>query len=238
MIVPGFVQPLLRGLPAERRAWLRRLVQPAYLGALRRTQPLSQRYGFDRGQPVDRYYIEAFLAAHRSDVRGRGLEVKTAAYLHRYNSGLNGYDVLDIDARNPEATVITDLSAAENVPDDQYDCFVLTQTLQFIYDWRAALEHARRMLRPGGVLLVTVPTVSRIDRTLANIDFWRFTPLACQRAFGEIFGEENVSVETFGNVLTSSAFLMGLAAEDLRQDELERNDPLFPVLVGIRAQRP
>jgi hypothetical protein len=87
------------------------------------------------------------------------------------------------------------------------------------------------------VLLVTVPSVSRLDRTLADIDYWRFTPAACRRMVGEVFGEENVAVHAYGNVLTASAFLMGLAAEDLRRDELEHNDPAFPVLIGVRAQR-
>lgn len=237
MVTPRLLQPLLNGLSPQHRATLRRLAQPAYLGALRRTRPLSERYGYDRGQPVDRYYIEAFLGAHRSDVRGRGLEVKSPTYLRRYDSGLTACDVLDINPDNPDATVVADLSAAGNVPDAQFDCFLLTQTLQFIYDWHGALEHARRILRPGGVLLVTVPCVSRMDRTLSDIDYWRFTPAGCRRMFGEIFGAENVAVHPYGNVLTASAFLMGLAAEDLRRDELERADPAFPVLVGVRAQR-
>ncbi len=109
-MAPGFVQPLLRRLPPERRAQVRRVLQPAYLGALRRTRPLSERYGYDRGQPVDRYYIESFLASHRSDIRGVGLEIKNAGYLRRYDSGLTRCDVLDIDPANPQATVVADLA--------------------------------------------------------------------------------------------------------------------------------
>ncbi len=77
-----------------------------------------------------------------------------------------------------------------------------------------------------------------MDRALAEVDYWRFTPAGCGRLFGEVFGADNVTVQGFGNVLTASGFLMGLAAEDLRQDELERHDEAFPVLVGVRAQRP
>jgi hypothetical protein len=129
-------------LPPQRRAQLRRLVRPAYLGTLRRVRPLSERYGYDRGQPIDRYYIESFLANHRSDVRGRGLEIKTCGYLRRYDSGLTGWDVLDIDPANQEATVIADLSAAGHVDDSQFDCFILTQTLQFIchIEWSVRLD--------------------------------------------------------------------------------------------------
>lgn len=236
-MTPGWLQPFLMRLAPRRRAQFRRIVQPAYLGAMRRTRPLSQRYGFDRGTPVDRYYIENFLASHGADIRGRGLEVKNANYLRRFGNGITQMDILDIDASNARATVIADLSAADPIPDAQFDAFVLTQTLQLIYDWPAALHHACRILRPGGVLLVTVPAVSRVDRTLADIDLWRFTPAACRRMFGDVFGPDNVTVVSYGNVLTATAFLMGMAAEDLRQDELDQADPAFPVVVGIRAQR-
>lgn len=222
-------------LSPERQAFLRRRLRPARLGNLRRTTPVSQRYGFDRGTPVDRYYIDKFLTAHRADIRGCGLEVKNAGYLRRYGTGLERVDILDIDASNPDATIVADLSAADGAPDAAFDCFVLTQTLQFIYDWRAALGHARRILRPGGVLLVTVPAVSRLDRTLSEIDYWRFTPPGCRRMFGEVFGADRVRVESYGNVLSANAFLMGLAAEELTAKELETADPAFPVLIGVRA---
>jgi hypothetical protein len=99
------------------------------------------------------------------------------------------------------------------------------------------VEHACRILRPGGVLLATAPSVSRTDRALHEIDYWRLTPVAAAELFGRVFGRENVTVQGYGNVLSAAAFLMGMAAEELRQDELDEVDPAFPVLVGIRAQR-
>jgi SAM-dependent methyltransferase len=236
-MTPRLLHPLLARLPAQRRAHLRRIAQPAFLGALRRTRPLSDRYGYDRGQPVDRYYIEKFLAAHASDVRGHGLEIKSPTYLRRYDTGLTRCDALDIDPGNREATVIADLSRADDVPDAQFDVFILTQTLQFIFELKAAVTHARRILRPGGVLLATIPSVSRTDRALSEIDYWRLTPAGCARLFGEVFGEDNVTVISYGNVLSATAFLMGLATEDLRQGELDICDTAFPVLAGVRAQR-
>jgi SAM-dependent methyltransferase len=235
-VIARALHPLLARLPAARRAQLRRLARPAYLGALRRTQPLSQRYGYDRGQPVDRYYIEAFLAGHAADVRGRGLEIKSPGYLRRYDSGLARCDALDIDPANPQATIIADLSAADHIPGGQFDVFILTQTLQFIFNLEAALCHARRLLRPGGVLLATIPSISRTDRALHEVDYWRLTPAGCARLFGKVFGEENVAVTGYGNVLAATAFLMGLAVEDLRAGELDVCDPAFPVLAGVRAQ--
>lgn len=212
---------------------LRRFSRPAWLGTLRRTAPLSDAWGYDRGTPVDRYYVERFLEEHRGDIRGRVLEVKDNGYTARYGTGVERSDVLDIDPSNPAATVIADLTAAGAIPPDLFDCFVLTQTLQFIYETRAAIAHAHRILRPGGVLLVTVPAVSRLDRRLA--DYWRFTGASCSALFGEVFGAEQVTVRSYGNVLAAITFLTGMAYEELSRRELETHDALFPVIIAVRA---
>jgi hypothetical protein len=220
----------------RQRQRLRRFRRPAWLGTLRRTTPLSDEWGFDRGTPIDRYYIERFLIGHRSDIRGSVLEVKNSTYTNRFGNGVEHCDVLDIDPANARATIVTDLAAADAVAADLFDCFVLTQTLQFIYDTRAAIGHAHRMLRSGGVLLVTVPAVSRIaPRYGLPSDYWRFTTAACSRLFGDVFGAQQVAVRSYGNVLTSIAFMAGLAAEELRPRELALADPYFPLVVTVRA---
>jgi SAM-dependent methyltransferase len=218
------------------RQRLRRLMRPAWLGTLRRVTPLSRRWGEDRGTPVDRWYIERFLDAHRADIRGRVLEVKDGGYTRRFGHDVTALDVLDIYAANPEATIVADLTAADGIPASSYDCFLLTQTLQFIGEPRLALQHAHRILRPGGVLLATVPTVSRVIREFDYLeDYWRFTTSACRALFAERFGATAIDVRGRGNVLVSIAFLAGLAAEELRRRELETDDPDFPLLVTIRA---
>ena len=218
------------------RERLRRLLRPALLGPLRRLTPLSDDWGYDRGTPVDRYYIERFLEAHRGDVRGRVLEVKNGDYTAQYGAVVERSDVLDVDPTNPRATVVADLAAADGVPADAYDCFVLTQTLQYIYDTRAALGHAHRILRPGGVLLATVPAVSRID-PVAGVerDFWRFTAAGCTALFGGAFGAGRVEVSAHGNLFATVAFLSGMAREELSERELRTDDPYFPLVVTVRA---
>ena len=223
--------------PARRlRQQLRRLVRPAWLGTLRRTRPLSNDYGYDRGTPVDRYYIERFLARHRSDVTGRVLEVKEPIYTQRFGSQVERCDVLDIDANNPHATVIADLAEGDGLPDACFNCFVLTQTLQYIYRPDVAVRQAHRVLRPGGVLLATVPAVSRLAYPAEVApEYWRFTAAACSELFGEAFGPDRVTIRAHGNVLTCIAFLAGMALEELTRAELESDDPLFPLIVTVRA---
>jgi len=221
--------------PRVLRQRLRRVVRPAWLGTLRRTTPLSDRWGYDRGRPIDRYYIEQFVAANRADIRGRVLEVKDTLYTNRYGCGVIASDVVDNDARNPNATIVTDLAAATIVPDNTFDCCIVTQTLQYIYDVAAAGRELHRILRPGGVLLATVPAVTRLDPLASYPDYWRFTVDSCTRIFGAAFDDGHLQVAGHGNVLAAVAFLEGIAQEELARSELELNDPLFPVVVTVRA---
>ena len=186
---------------------------------------------------MDRYYIERFLAAERGAIHGRVLEMLNAEYTERFGVGVERSDVLDIDASNASATIVADLSAADGVPDEAFDCFVLTQTLQYVYDLQSAVGHVDRILRPGGIVLCTVPAVSRIARGTLDSEYWRLTALGCERLFSEAFVGGAVEARAYGNVLTAVAFLMGMAAEELSSRELDQVDPFFPVLVTLKATK-
>ena len=227
--------PRLRRLRHSQR--FRRLRRPAFLGTLRRTSPLSDGFGFDRGTPVDRYYIDRFIEENRGAIHGRVLEIKNSRYTHQFGSDVVQRDVLDIDPTNRNATIVADLAAADGIPADAFDCFILTQTLQLIFDTRSAIFHAHRILRPGGVLLCSVPCIARITPGCIDSDHWRFTRASCSRLFGDVFPRDRVTVRTHGNVLTAIAFLTGMAAEELRQRELDHDDENFPLLVTVRAEK-
>jgi hypothetical protein len=213
-----------------------RLRRPAILGTLRRTTPISPVYGYDRGTPVDRYYIEAFLEAHRRDIRGRVLEVKDSGYTDRFGRGVTERAVLDIDATNPRATIVADLAAADAIAADSFDCFILTQTVYLIYDMPAAIGHAHRILRRGGVLLATAPCLGRISRSAGvHNDYWRLTAASGTRLLGDVFGPDQVVVRTYGNVLAAIASLAGLAYQELSARELNACDENFPLMVAMRA---
>jgi len=212
----------------------------AHFGNLRRVTPLSRDFGFDRGRPVDRFYIERFLAAHADDVRGRVLEVADPGYTERFGGDrVERSDVLHARPGNPHATLVGDLCTGEGVPEAAFDCIVLTQVLPFLWDFEGAIRHARAALQPGGVLLVTLPGISQISRHDAERwgDYWRFTSMSARRLFEEAFGREAVEVRAYGNVLAATAFLHGVAAEELEPEELDYRDPDYEVTIAVRAVR-
>jgi SAM-dependent methyltransferase len=203
-------------------------------GTIRRNRPVSDHWGRDRGTPLDRMYIEAFLAVHASDIRGNVLEVRDPTYTRRYGTSVVASEVLDVDPGNANATIIADMADMATVSDDRFDCFILTQTLQYVFDVRSAIAEASRVLRPGGVLLCTVPSITGID-TKAPSDLWRFTPDSCRLLFEPIFGADRLDVEGHGNLLVASAFLVGASAEDLSMQERNVRDQRYPIVVTVRA---
>jgi hypothetical protein len=231
----------------NRSNWLARLgdgqhpsVGRVRFGSLRRTVPISRQFGFDRGLPIDRHYIEGFLAAHAGAIRGHVLEIGDNTYTRRFGGNrIEKSDVFHVSSENPAATIVGDLTCADHVPSDRFDCVILTQTLHLIYDVRAVLETVYRILKPDGVLLATFPGISQISHDRWGEQWcWGFTAISAGRLFNEVFPSSNVSIEVSGNVLTAIAFLHGIAAEELRQNELDARDPHYPVSIMVKAVKP
>jgi SAM-dependent methyltransferase len=207
-------------------------------GSLERLTPVSPWFGSERGRPVDRYYIERFLEAHRGDIRGRVLEAGDRGYTTRYGQfAVTRSDVLNVMPGAPETTIVADLEDAEGLPRAAFDCLILTQVLHLIYDVAAALTHCRAALRPGGVLLATLPGISQISRLDADRggDYWRFTSQSVRRLFERSFADPGLEIAAHGNVLVATAFLYGLCVEDLRRAWLDHHDPDYELLITVRA---
>jgi SAM-dependent methyltransferase len=225
---------------ARRRPELRPLgLGKVRLGDLDRPEPVSRDFGFDRGLPVDRYYIERFLGRSRADVRGRVLEVGDAAYSQRFGgSRIERQDIIHVHAGNPDATIVGDISVPGTLPRSTFDSIVLTQTLHLIYDMRAAVRELHAALKPGGVLLLTVPGISQIDRgEWGEQWYWALTPAAVRRLLGEVFGDEAVTVTSHGNAYAATAFLQGLALSEVHADTLDVHDEAYPVIVTAHAPK-
>jgi SAM-dependent methyltransferase len=230
------------GTPEPVRQRIRRLARPpggAGFGNMRRVVPVSRHFGYERGQPVDRHYIEAFLAAHAGDIHGRVLEIGDDAYTRRFGGDrVRVRDVLHVHEGNPHATIVGDLASGERIPSDAFDCVILTQTLQLIFDVHAAVRTLHRILTPGGVLLATMPGITPLHAgRWKDTWFWSFTPASVRRLFGQRFPVADLQVNSYGNVLIASAFLYGLAREELLTTELAVNDSQYPVVVTLRARK-
>jgi len=190
--------------------------------------------------PIDRYYIEKFLAQYAADICGRVLEIGDDRYTRRFGGArVHTRDVLHVEAGNSAATMVGDLADAGHIPSNAFDCLILTQTLHLIYDVGKALQTSRRILKPGGVLLATFPGISQTSVDLwADHWCWSLTTKSATRLFAEVFPEDHITVRAYGNVLAAISFLQGLAVAELTTDELECYDPNFELLLSVRAVKP
>ncbi len=206
-------------------------------GSFRRVRPISRSFGFDRGQCVDRYYIERFLARHAADIHGHVLEVQDNTYTKTFGGDrVRVSDVLHITG-NAAATIVANLIDAPHIPSNTFDCIVLTQTLQEIYDCAAVVRTVHRILKSSGVLLATVPGIQQICRDDMDQwgDYWRFTTASARRLFEPVFSSDHLRIDAHGNVLAAVAFLHGLATEDLPAGALDDHDRDYEVVITIRA---
>jgi SAM-dependent methyltransferase len=210
-------------------------------GDLRRVSPIGKRGGRDRGAlPIDRFYVERFLGANTRDVQGRVLEVGESHYTRKYGGAMvERSEVLDVKTDAFGATIIDELAGGDQIPSDAFDCVILTQVLHVVADPLTAMRTAHRILKPGGVLLMTLPGLSQISRWDAERwgDYWRFTPLSARHLASSVFSPASILVEAHGNVLAAISFLHGLAAQELDAEELEYQDADYPLLITVRATK-
>ena len=208
-------------------------------GNLRRVSPVSPVFALDRGFPIERYYIEQFLARHSADIRGRALEFGDTCYIDKFGgSAVTEREVFSY-VPAPDATIVGDLAGDAPLPEGRFDVIVCTQTIQMIYDIRRAVRRLASMLRPGGVLLLTTHGISKVGRHLDRDgwgEYWHLTRQAAHSLFTETFPGP-FTIESQGNVLSATAALHGLAAEELTPEELNYSDRDFDVIIGVRAVR-
>lgn len=240
-------------LPHGLRKWVRKQqrihklqsvpVGKVDFGGLRRLSPISAIFGQDRDlMTIERYYIEEFLEKNSADVKGRCLEMGDPAYIEKFGGEkVTQTDVLNYVEGNPQATIVADLTDAPHIPDNTFDCIIITQTLQMIFEVDKAIETLYRILKPGGVVLCTSHGMTRVARREGVDDwgeYWHFTTQSKRRLFHTHFPKDHVEVSTVGNVFTCICNLHGLGASEIDPIELATHDPNFEMLVLVRAQKP
>jgi len=209
-------------------------------GSFDRVTPISRNWGFDRGLPVDRFYIEKFLKASSDCIAGHALEIGDPFYTRRFGGDrVMTADVLHVLPNMPGVTIVADLTNAPELGSERFDCIICTQTLNFIYDFRAALSTLHRLVKPGGFVLLTVAGMSQTsDHDIKHWgDFWRFTSYSLNRVCAEAGPWRSTDIQTYGNVLSSSAFLYGVAASELDVKDLDHVDPHYQLIISARLQK-
>jgi len=227
-------------IPSSLLKKIRMRLNPARWYDLRTTQPVSTVFGLDRGTPVDRYYIEKFLSENKNLIKGNVLEIAENTYSKKFGADrVIKQEILHYANDNANATIIGDLTKPGTLPADRIDCFICTQTFNFIYDFKAAIQGAYHLLKKGGVLVATLGGISQISRYDMDRwgDFWRFTTLSAQLSFGEVFGKENVITKSYGNVLAAVSFLEGISVEELSPAELDVQDENYQLIITVIATK-
>ncbi len=209
------------------------------VGQIASPVPLSDKYGWERGTPIDRLYIDQFLTAHASDIRGRVLEIGEDWYSRRFGADrISSQDILHVHSGNPAATIVGDIANAATLPEGRFDCIIMIQTLQLVFDLDAAIGNLKRALRPGGVALLTVCGITPIcDDEWRESFYWMFTPRVLRRLLAAHFDEGKIEVRGFGNLYAATAFLHGAAVQEVSKRKLETaaECPEYSVVVAARA---
>jgi len=184
---------------------------------------------------VDRHFTDRFFEENRPFITGNVLEIQNRVYAARFGQGVRRLDTVDIDSQF-QPTIVCDLSEAEAaIPSDQYDCFLLPYTLPFIANLEGALRNAMRVVKPGGTVLATASVIAPIFAEYP--EYWRMTEHGWRETLARAWPGCDIDVRTYGNCVSGMASVLGLAKEELKPRELEREDPRFPVLISIRGRK-
>lgn len=195
-------------------------------------QPLNRTFGFSRGTPIDRYYIEKFLKEEKDCIRGKVLEVAEDTYTRKYGTDVTESLMLHVSSEEPRF-VKGNFETGEGISTETMDCIILTQVLPFMFDCNAAIFNIYRMLKPGGRCLITVNGISQISRYDMERwgHYWQFTDLSLRKLLEREVPKDKIQVRTYGNVKAATAMLYGMAAEELRQQELDYIDEDYQISI-------
>ena len=232
------------------KQWLKKHIRPKHMvwlrclrggypvpfwGNLRRTKPLSCNFGFERGTPVDRFYLHKFLEQNKHFITKDVLEIQVSDCSKQYGHNVLQQHTVDI-IPNFNPTYLCDLAQSEAIiPSNAYDCFLMPNTLCVLKDIQICLTQAQRILKPGGVILAT--TVSFAPLCPDVPDYWHMSKAGWEEIVKKSLNQCDVKIQSFGNSLIAMAAMLGLAMEELDPKEFEYQDPRFPVSITLWAQK-
>lgn len=222
----------------EWRKFLRSAYQKRYplINAIAemKTEPVSRQFGTERGTSIDRYYIETVLENHSDYIWGDVLEIEDNTYTMQYGGDkVKQSIVMDVSSTDSRVSFNGNIETGQGVRDEIADCFILTQTLMYIYDLESAAHNIMRMLKKGGTVLITCSGISQNSRRCMDDYgcYFNFNEGVFVRMFGKESDAQVLETGSFGNVKTVSAHLNGLCREDLVEEDFVPNDKYYPLIV-------
>lgn len=191
-------------------------------------------FAFVRGRAntAGRLYLDQFLSEHAGECAGSFLEFGDPRYRHLFPPArVRRYDILDV-APGPEVTIVGDIQRTA-IPDNTYDVIICTQVLEHVANPFLAAAELYRILKPGGRLLLTVP--SAYPYHSAPGDYWRFTRDSLGLLFGAPFSD--VQITPYGNRLTVVAAYWYWTQDHLSRRAMQQPDPNNPLLIAVYARK-
>lgn len=215
---------------------INRMINPSSkfkYGSSNSSDPVSRKFGLDRGHPVDRYYIDKFIQDNKKLITGKCLEIGDDRYSKKYGQNISKIDILDINIKNKSANIHADLRSAPNIKNDTYDCLIITQVLGMIDNVDNFISECYRILKPNGTLLLTTSAIApQIDHKLS---YWRFTEQSIKYLLNKKF--KKIEINSFGNAYIGQAIWLGMSQEDINKDLLDIKDIQFQCIVGAIATK-
>ncbi len=202
-------------------------------GDLRRIAPICNSFGFTRGTPIDRYYLDRFIGEIRFQVTGKVLEVGGVVQnreLYQFDR-VTEYQTLDIAARSG-VTLVGDVHDAAIIEPESLDAVVLFNVLEHCHNPWMVVQNIYHWLKMEGKCFCMVPNAQRLHNFPQ--DYWRPLPDGIRQLF-QNFSQQNLSV--YGNPLTVVASFLGIAAEELSPQELDDFHPDYPVATCAIAMK-
>jgi SAM-dependent methyltransferase len=194
-------------------------------GSLGAYVPISTGFGFERGTPIDRYYLNRFIEEVRSQVRGVVIEIGGSLNNRTVYNFVNAreYHAMDLIQR-PDVDIVGNAEDPAAFPASSIDSVIAFNVLEHCREPWVVIDNALLWLKPGGALFCMVPNAQRIHKMPG--DYWRPLPQAVSWMLRRFSTHQ---LRVYGNPIALVASFMGIASEEVPRRDLDFFNPDYPV---------
>lgn len=187
-----------------------------------------------REECFDRKYINNYISENRSCIKGDVLEFCGGdLYAPKYaNNKINLKTMAYIGHKDiyPNATYFCNLDEEATLPNAKFDCIIATQVIMYMNNPLVALSNLRKLLKPNGVLLLTVPG-PLFHHSKNTHHMFSFTEESIKYLFNEVFGNYS-NLKLYGNINYAEYMLFWTKAPNKANNSF---DYLYTLVIGVKA---